>query len=276
MSGKETALIDMGYRSSAEIIIKDLSAQGLDDNGLHYLLPTHVHLDHSGSCATIAQRFPDAIVGVHPKGQPHLTDPTRLVKSASEVFGDQLIRRFGAPDPLSSNRIRIVQDDDRVSLGNGVTLRAIWTPGHAPHHLSYLLEETRELFTGDAIGVYAPALPVLIPTTPPPSFNLEKAIDSLNRLQSLSPTKLFTPHFGPLGEPGENLEKNVNALLDWENKLEQLASKQVSVDEIVANVVEDFARRAGLSPTDLPEFLSGTTRVSVLGFLNYLESRSKQ
>jgi glyoxylase-like metal-dependent hydrolase (beta-lactamase superfamily II) len=157
-----------------------------------------------------------------------------------------------------------------------VTLRSIWTPGHAPHHLSYLLEETRDLFTGDAIGVYAPAMPVLIPTSPPPSFNLEKTIDSLKRLQALSPTKLFTPHFGQLGDPSENFEKNVNALLEWKSKLEQLASKQVSVDEIVSDVSEGVARKAGLSPTDLPEFLRGTIRVSVLGFLNYLEMRSKQ
>jgi glyoxylase-like metal-dependent hydrolase (beta-lactamase superfamily II) len=266
----------MGYRSSAQTVIKDLLAHGIDDDGLHYLLPTHVHLDHSGSCGTIAQKFPDAIVGVHPKGQSHLIDPTRLVRSAGEVFGEQLIERFGAPDPVSDNRIRLVQDDDQISLGNGVTLRSIWTPGHAPHHLSYLLEETGDLFTGDAVGVYAPAIPVLIPTSPQPSFNLEKAIDSLKRLQGLSPMQLFTPHFGLLGNPSENFEKNVHALLDWKSKLEQLASSEVSVDEIVANLVEEAARRAGLSSTGLPEFLQGTIRVSVLGFLGYLEWRSKQ
>jgi len=88
--------------------------------------------------------------------------------------------------------------------------------------------------------------------------------------------QLFTPHFGLLGNPSENFEKNVHALLDWKSKLEQLASSEVSVDEIVANLVEEAARRAGLSSTGLPEFLQGTIRVSVLGFLGYLEWRSKQ
>ena len=276
MSGKETALIDMGYRSSAETLIRDLSAYGIDDDNLHYLLPTHVHLDHCGSCGTIAQRFPNAIVGVHPKGQLHLTDPTRLVRSAGKVFGEPLIQRFGAPDPVGNSRIRTVQDNDQISLGNGVTLRSVWTPGHAPHHLSYLLEETGDLFTGDAVGVHTPTAPVLIPTSPPPSFNLEGAIDSLKRLQALTPVKLFTPHFGLLENPSENLEKNVNTLLDWKSRLEQLTSRQVSVDEIIANMVENVARRAGRSSTDLPEFLRATVRVSVLGFLGYLEWRSKQ
>jgi glyoxylase-like metal-dependent hydrolase (beta-lactamase superfamily II) len=42
-----------------------------------------------------------------------------------------------------------LQDGDRVSLGDGVTLRVLHTPGHASNHLCYLLEEEKLLFTGD-------------------------------------------------------------------------------------------------------------------------------
>ncbi len=84
--GKETALIDMGYRSSAETVMGDLLAHGIADDGLHYLLPTHVHLDHCGSCGTIAQRFPNATVRVHPKGEPHLTDPTQTCDKRGGSF----------------------------------------------------------------------------------------------------------------------------------------------------------------------------------------------
>jgi len=40
--------------------------------------------------------------------------------------------------------------------------------------------------------------------------------------------------------------------------------------------MDDLVRRAGLSSSDLPEFLRDTMRVSVLGFLNYFKFRSKQ
>jgi hypothetical protein len=107
-------------------------------------------------------------------------------------------------------------------------------------------------------------------------FQPRKALDSINRLRGPSIEKLFTPHFGLLDSPNAHFERNVNTLLDWKRRLDQLASKQVSIDEIVTNVIEDEARQAGRSSTDLPEFLRGTTRVSVLGFLSYLDWRSRQ
>jgi glyoxylase-like metal-dependent hydrolase (beta-lactamase superfamily II) len=102
--GKESALLDMGYRSSAESVIRDLVSLGVGSDEVDYLLPTHVHLDHSGSCGTIARRFPRASVLAHPVGVPHLSDPTRLVEGAGELFGEALMRRYGLPDPIENKK----------------------------------------------------------------------------------------------------------------------------------------------------------------------------
>jgi len=80
------------------------------------------------------------------------------------------VRRFGLLDPISLRRVRGVSDDEEIALGNGLTLRVIWTPGHASHHISYFLEDSGTLFTGDAVGVRYLPFPILIPTSPPPSF----------------------------------------------------------------------------------------------------------
>jgi hypothetical protein len=88
--------------------------------------------------------------------------------------------------------------------------------------------------------------------------------------------KLFTPHFGVLDNPGAHLEKNVTTLLEWRHRLEQLVSRQISVDGIIANILEDVARQVGRRSSDVPDLLKGTIRVSVLGFLSYLEWRSRQ
>lgn len=273
--GKETALIDMGYRSSAEIVTKDLAALGMGREDLDYLLPTHVHLDHCGSCGTLAKVYSRSTVLVHPRGQPHLSDPSRLIAGARELFGEELIARYGLPDQIGATRVRNISDDEEIALADGMTLRAIWTPGHAPHHVSYLAEGHGALFTGDAVGVQYPTFPVLVPTSPPPSFNLNKTFESLERLRNLSPTRLCTPHFGVLDNASQRLERNVQILAEWKSKLEKVQRESSDVDEIVAIIIKEI--RDALQPrSDLPEYLRMTIRLSVMGFLGYLDWNAKQ
>ena len=99
ISGKEKALVDMGFESSASNVIEDLEKGGIAKDDLDYLLPTHVHLDHSGSCGTLARRFSKASVRVHPKGEAHLADPSKLWKAALELFGSKLMEKYGKPNP---------------------------------------------------------------------------------------------------------------------------------------------------------------------------------
>lgn len=274
--GKENALIDMGYRSSAETVVKDLTTKGIGRDDLNYLLPTHVHLDHCGSCGALAGVYPKSIVRVHPRGQPHLSDPRRLIAGALELFGAQLMARYGLPDRISANRVHSVSDEEEIALGDGVTIRAVWTPGHAPHHVSYFVEEDRALFTGDAVGVQYSTFPVLVPTSPPPSFNFEMAVESLERLQTLSPTRLYTPHFGVLDNASETLERNIHILADWQTKLQKLQSESSDTDEIVAIMTKEIRDAIQRVPVDLPEHLRITIRLSVMGFLGYLKWQAKQ
>ncbi len=273
--GKEKALIDMGYRSSAQTIIRDLSDEGIGPDDLDYLLPTHVHLDHCGSCGTLASNFPRAAVLVHPLGEPHLVDPSRLWKTAGELFGDDLMQKYGSPDPISPRRVRALLDGEVVDLGRETVLRALWTPGHAAHHLSYLLEGKGIVFTGDAFGLHHPSFPVLVPTTPPTSFNFEKAVKSLEQIRSLSPSGFLTPHFGVLKLTDDWIARNIGVLLDWKTALEAMTAKGHSVDEMTRIFVEEICRRTDRFITDMPAYFRASIRVSVLGFLRYLKDRPR-
>jgi glyoxylase-like metal-dependent hydrolase (beta-lactamase superfamily II) len=196
ISGKEKALVDMGFESSASNVIEDLEKGGVGKDDLDYLLPTHVHLDHSGSCGTLARRFSKASIRVHPKGGPHLADPSKLWKAASELFGGKLMEKYGKPKPIDSKLLRAIDNDETICLGRCVTLRSLWTPGHASHHLSYVVEGTGTVLTGDAVGTKYPDFPAVIPATPPTSFNLRLALESLERIREIVPTKILAPHFG--------------------------------------------------------------------------------
>ena len=268
--GKERALIDTGYASSTESMIKSLAKSGVEQNNLDYLLPTHIHLDHGGSCGALSKQFPRAVVRVHPIGEPHLVDPTRLIESVKGIFGDELVGKYGLPEPVDKERIRNIGDDEVINLGDRVRLRSVWTPGHASHHLSYVLEESGVMFTGDAVGVHFPDFPVLVPTTPPPSFNLEKAIASTNRILQLSPALLCTPHFGILDNVNGRLQENVRVLLDWKAAVESFIAGKLTVDEMAKEFTNKIREQIGSVPTDVPDYLRVLIRVNVLGFVKYL------
>lgn len=270
VAGKETALIDMGYESSADIVSSDLAELGIGSADLDYLLPTHVHLDHSGSCGTLAKKFPNASIRVHPKGEPHLADPSSLWKGAGMLFGDELLQRYGKPEPIDQNRLRIASDDEVISLGRGVILRTVWTPGHASHHLSYEWEGHASFFTGDAVGIYYPAFPFLVPTTPPTSFNLERAVESLKRIQAASPQDFYTPHYGLVEDAPDWVERNIRALLDWKMKIESMRSSALSEQEVSEGLTEEVCMALGRSSGEVPDYLRISIKISVLGFIRYL------
>ncbi|MFE2164002.1 rhodanese-like domain-containing protein [Streptomyces sp. NPDC059447] len=58
-----------------------------------------------------------------------------------------------------------VADGDVVKVDDGVTLRAMATPGHTPHHTSYVLEDRREVaavFTGGSLLIGSVGRPDLV------------------------------------------------------------------------------------------------------------------
>jgi len=271
--GKESALIDMGYASSTKTVFMALARNKIGTEEINYLLPTHVHLDHSGACGALAGKLVNATIRVHPKGERHLVDPSRLWQGASELFGDELVNRYGRPQPIDAARVRPMGDGEEINLGNGLTLRAIWTPGHASHHLSYELEGLRAVFTGDAVGITYPAFPVLVPTTPPTSFNLEAALHSLQRIRELSPKTFLTPHYGVIEAPN-SIDANIRSLKDWISSIKEMVANGLSADSIITNLADEISRDKAHT-SELPDYLRQSVRVSVLGALRYLGSSTQ-
>jgi glyoxylase-like metal-dependent hydrolase (beta-lactamase superfamily II) len=251
VTGKETALIDMGYQSSAETIMGDLAEHGFGPDRLDYLLPTHVHLDHSGSLGTLAKTFTNASIRVHPKGERHLADPSALWKGAGELFGEELMREFGRPQSVDRKRLKNAADGDVIDLGNGIRLRTVWTPGHASHHLSYELEGHRAFFTGDAVGVCFPGFPILTPTTPPTSFNL-------------------------VGNATQWIDENVESLQSWKLSIQEMTKKGCSAAQISHALTDEACKKLGRAGSEPPDHLRSLIQNSVLGFLRYFEEFEKQ
>jgi glyoxylase-like metal-dependent hydrolase (beta-lactamase superfamily II) len=275
IQGKESALIDMGYASSFQSVLKDIEESGIGSEGIDYLLPTHVHLDHAGACGSLAESFPRASIRVHPKGAPHLGDPAKLCEAAGKLFGPELMKRYGSPQAINESRVKAIGDGEAISLGNSLTLRSVWTPGHASHHLSYVLEGTGTVFTGDAIGITYPSFPALIPTTPPTSFNLEAAIESLQRIREVTPKQLLTPHYGIIHDAIASIDQNTRSLREWTTKIEAMRRNGLCADAIAANLSKEIGLLSGHNAGTLPDYAQMSITISVLGAIQYLNFSDK-
>jgi glyoxylase-like metal-dependent hydrolase (beta-lactamase superfamily II) len=268
--GKESALVDMGFESSASILIRDLAEAGVNEDELDYLLPTHVHLDHAGSCGTLAKRFSNAAILVHPKGERHLVDPTKLCKSVTELFGVDQMHKMGMPTSVDPKQVRPIGDNETIDLGNRVILRSTWTPGHASHHLSYFEEGSECVLTGDAIGTNYPDFPVLIPTTPPTSFSLTLALDSIQRIRETAPKQFLAPHFGAMVHCNKILDSNAKALREWKARIEAGIKDGHSAESLAKELQTLISGRSGLPVESMPDYVVGSISRSVLGFMQYL------
>ncbi len=147
-----------------------------------HVLCTHIHLDHCGAAGHVEQP-----VYVHERYVKYVVDPEKLWESALQVLGE-IAKEFGRPSPCRN--AQPLRDGQRLFDAIDV----LYTPGHAPHHMSFYLRDTGTLFVGDAAGVYMDQLGAIFPTTPMP-FKPGEYIDSLRRMIALRPEELCYPHF---------------------------------------------------------------------------------
>ena len=92
----------------------------LGDEQPRAVLLTHIHLDHAGAAGALVQRWPELEVWVHRNGAKHVIDPSRLVASATRIYGDAMERLWGKIVPVAQENVRILDDDGtarRLPLG---------------------------------------------------------------------------------------------------------------------------------------------------------------
>lgn len=276
LSGERTALVETGPKSRVDDVLAGLDEAGVDR--LDWIIVTHIHLDHAGAAGTVAGKFPEAKVGVHGVGAPHLVDPSKLWASASRIYGDKMDEMWGGIDPIPEDRVNVISDGDKIDLG-GRTLRAVETPGHAYHHHAYLDDATGTLFTGDALGVRLPDVGVMRPATPPPEFHLPTAIASIEKIRTLQPASLCLTHFGPAeGSVDEVCGAAIAALERWAGWIRAARKHTRDLDE-VTEIVRSEVRNdlEGKVDDEAVTRMEQTTsyRMNASGYMRYFDKNEQ-
>src|SRR5581483_6542446 len=179
-----------------------------------------------------------AEIVVHQRGARHLAEPEKLMNSARRVFGDLMDTVFGELRSTDALRIRAVDEVGEIDLGGGRTLTTYYSPGHAQHHVGLLDSVSGDLYVGDAAGIFMPEIGAIRPSTPPPDFDLDAALDSLRHFAAIGPQRLLFSHFGPVDHVGSALEEAADELRDWVDAVRETRADALDLDHAVTMLRE--------------------------------------
>jgi glyoxylase-like metal-dependent hydrolase (beta-lactamase superfamily II) len=202
------AIVDPGPTSCLARLELGLQEQGIRWDDVRHILLTHIHLDHAGATGTIVRAHPHITVYVHELGAKHMIDPTRLLGSATRLYGDQMDRLWGEFAAVPRSHVVPLVGGERIATG-GRVFDVAYTPGHAAHHVSFFDASSGLAFVGDVAGVCSQGGYVL-PPTPPPDIDLDAWSSSVDRILEWSPATLFLTHFGAIIE----IRPHLSQLLD--------------------------------------------------------------
>lgn len=240
----EAAFVDTGTRFSVPHLMAALKAAGRAPEDVKYLIVTHVHLDHSGGAPELAKACPRAEVLCHGRAERHLIDPTKLIASATPIYGaEKFGALYGVIDPIPANRVRVVAEGESVTLG-GRKLEFLDTPGHAKHHISVLDRSADAILTGDAFGLSYSYLqrgktPYCNYVCAPPQFEPDVAKVVVKRIMDLGVNRAYVTHFGPCDAVQEGGKQLLRVLDTFNDAVNRAAATDLDGQRLLAFCAEE-------------------------------------
>jgi len=187
-------LLDVGLPGQADALGDELAAAGFDWSDVWAVLLTHQDGDHAGALATVVEE----------------TDPV--------VFAHETCARYvdGREDPIKGEGDRYPPVDVDVELVGGVSFRTaagpmdvVFTPGHAPGHVSLYFPEERLLLAADALtadeeGLQGPSERFTI--------DMDGAAESVRRLADLDVETVHCFHGGTVEADSDRIAEIADSL----------------------------------------------------------------
>ena len=164
--GGETWLVDCGDLDGILPLI---------DGNLRGVLLTHAHFDHIYGLNHLLTLFPGLTIVTNESGREGLlSDKLNFSRYHEEPFILD-----------TSENIRVIGDGDSIPLFEGVNARAVFTPGHSPSCVTWIVGDA--IFTGDS---YIPGVKTV---TAFPHSNKEQAAQSEMLIKRLAKSRRIYP-----------------------------------------------------------------------------------
>ncbi len=257
-AGDECAFIECYTNAAVPILLDALAARGKRPEQVRYVVVTHAHLDHAGGASGLMAACPNATLLAHPRAARHLIDPSKLVASAKQVYGEaRFAELYGVIEPIPEARVRIMEDGATFSLGDA-TLTTLHTAGHAKHHFVVHDPATRTVFTGDTFGLVYPHLQragtFAFASTTPTDFDPAEARKSLARVLALGEPSPCPTHYGEvrdLARIAEQVGRFVDLSEQWVEQAVKsggtMAELSRTIEAALRAALDSQARAVGLA-----------------------------
>ena len=114
-------------------------AMAVEQTGLEIgsIIVTHAHIDHVGAVAALVDEYSCPVL-MHAEAEPMLEQ----VPTQAMMMG----LRFGKVPTVDHH----IGEGEMIEVGD-LRLRPLYTPGHAPGHLAFYIEEEGLVLSGDAL-----------------------------------------------------------------------------------------------------------------------------
>jgi glyoxylase-like metal-dependent hydrolase (beta-lactamase superfamily II) len=180
-------LVDVTFPPEIDQLEAHLDGLGYDLDDVWAVLLTHQDPDHVSALSELADRI-DPVVFAHPECAPYVDGRAHPVKMEDSRY------------PPARVDVEL-SGGDRFSTAAG-PMEVVFTPGHAPGHVSLYFEDETVLVSGDAL--HAPDGTLDGPRYP---LNEATAIDSVGTLAEYDAERTLTYHHGVVDHDADAIER---------------------------------------------------------------------
>lgn len=261
-------LVESGPGSTLNALTGGLNELGYGLGDVTDVLLTHIHLDHAGAAGALAAA--GANIHVHPNGAKHMVDPSKLIASATRIYGERMQTLWGEMLPIPIEQVRMLEDGSVVEIGER-QFSVMFTPGHAEHHACYFLDDV--CFSGDVGAIRIPGYRYIRIPMPPPELDLEKWKTSIQMIHARGARQIAPTHFGIYDDADAHLSKTLTIIEEIQVWMNDHLSKSLDANllKIEFNkLMTEQASREALTPEVVEAFaLSNPLDMSIDGMIRY-------
>jgi glyoxylase-like metal-dependent hydrolase (beta-lactamase superfamily II) len=228
------------------------------DPGARVFSPGHIPYLRDTHPLGPLRECPETMVYVHPLGSENLTDPSVAQALRKKFYNPAMFARFSDMEPVPPSRIRYFSDNDLFDLGEGVTLKVLFAPGHQPDGVVLLEEKRGGLFINDLVGNCLQDVDAHYALNPLKSDH-ELAIDSLRRLMDLPVSRLYMGHFGISDRPKHIMTRAIEVmqeLLDIGSRFVREGTPEKIADKVLEFTMPELDKLRPVMGEDMYRYAS--------------------